>query len=86
LPELPEWFEEERREAETLKLRLLRRLAELEAPEPGRAAETLEALLRLDPYDVEARERLIAHYQALGEDELARREREQLALLERELS
>ena len=86
LPELPEWFEEERREAETLKLRLLRRLAELEAPEPGRAAETLETLLRLDPYDVEARERLIAHYQALGEDELVRREREQLALLERELS
>lgn len=86
LPELPEWFEEERREAEALKLRLLGRLADLEALEPGRAAEALETLLKLDPYDVEARERLIAHYLVLGEDELARREREQLALLERELS
>lgn len=85
LHELPEWFVEERAGAEALKARLLRQLAELEAPRPQRAAEALEALLELEPYDLEARERLIGLYRGLGEAELAQRATEALEHAEREL-
>ncbi|MEX2541726.1 MAG: hypothetical protein WD314_07950 [Trueperaceae bacterium] len=85
LAEFPEWFDEERRRAEALRLRLWRRLAELDSSEPRRAAESLEALLRLDPYDVESHRNLIGIYAELGEANLVRRQRERLRLLESEL-
>lgn len=85
LADFPEWFDEERRRAEALLLRLWRRLAELEAAQPQRAAEALEMLLRLDPYDVESRKNLIGIYAELGESEQARRQEEHLRLLESEL-
>jgi DNA-binding SARP family transcriptional activator len=83
--EFPEWFEEERRRAETLKITLLRRLVELEAPQPHNAAEALEVLLKADPYDLESRRTLIGIYANLGQADLARREEERLRLLEQEL-
>jgi tetratricopeptide (TPR) repeat protein len=82
LADFPEWFDEERRLAEALQLRLWRRLSELERPQPRRAAEALEALLRLDPYDVESRRNLIGIYTELGEAEQVRRQEERLRLLE----
>jgi Tfp pilus assembly protein PilF len=85
LAEFPEWFDEERRRSEALRVRLWRRLAELETAEPQRAAEALEALLRLDPYDAAAHRGLIALYAELGEPDLARRQEERLRLIEREL-
>jgi DNA-binding SARP family transcriptional activator len=83
--EFPEWFEDERRRAETLKITLLRRLVELEAPQPHKAAEALEVLLKADPYDLDSRRTLIGLYAALGQADLARREEERLRLLEHEL-
>jgi tetratricopeptide (TPR) repeat protein len=85
LGEFPEWFDEERRRAEAVRARLWRRLAELEAAQPQRAAEALETLLRLEPYDAEAHRSLIGIYAQLGETDLARRQEERLRLIEREL-
>lgn len=85
LAEFPEWFEDEKRQAESLSLRLWRRLAELEASQPLRAAEALEELLKLDPYDVDSRRHLIGIYSGIGEAELARRQEERLKLLEGDL-
>lgn len=83
--EFPDWFEDERRHVETLKTMLLRRLVELEAHHPHKAAEALEALLKADPYDLDSRRSLIGIYTDLGEADLARREEECLRLLKHEL-
>lgn len=86
LASFPEWFAEERAAAEALRTRLLRRLVELTAPKnPQAAIEHLQALVRLEPYDLEARRQLIHLYRSAGEGELARREEERLQQLEREL-
>ncbi|HEX7003770.1 MAG TPA: hypothetical protein VF168_06255 [Trueperaceae bacterium] len=85
LAEFPEWFDDERRRIEGLLVRLWRRLAECEEARPRRSAEALEALLRIDPYDVESRRDLIETYRQIGDLELVRRHREALRELESEL-
>ncbi|MER3444358.1 MAG: hypothetical protein C4333_09685 [Meiothermus sp.] len=61
-------------------------MVELTTPEnPQAAIEHLQALVRLEPYDLEARRQLIRLYRPVGEGELARREEERLQQLEREL-
>lgn len=85
LADFTDRFDDERRQAEAILLRLWRRLADLEADQPQRAAEALEMLLRLDPYDLDSRQSLIGIYADLGEPEQARRQEERLRLLEGEL-
>ena len=82
--DFPEWFDEERRAAEALRVKLLRRLIELDNAEPYRVVETLETLLRLEPYDFESRRHLIDLYAELGEMDLMKRETERLQTLEKE--
>jgi len=86
LPELPDWFDDERRGVEHRQAKLWRLLADFYANRaPQKAIAAYRQVTRLEPYDTEAWFNLVQLYEDLGEKNLAEQARAAMHIAMREL-
>ncbi len=86
LPELPGWFDDERRGVEYRQAKLWRLLADFYANRaPHKAIAAYRQVTHLEPYDTEAWANLVHLYEGLGEKNLAGRARAAMHKAMREL-